>query len=69
MSWAAHQFEVYAIQAHLPKKMIGRVSFWAIFLGDFTPDFLGQLSVDRLRHIFLAMCLQNQHLPEMNAAA
>ncbi len=23
MSWAAHQFEVYAVEAHLPKKMIG----------------------------------------------
>ncbi len=45
MSWAAHQFEVYAIQAHLPKKMIGRVSFWAIFLGDFTPDFLAKFWV------------------------
>ncbi len=45
MSWAAHQFEVYAIQAHLPKKMIGKVSFWAIFLGDFTPDFLSKFWV------------------------
>ena len=45
MSWAAHQFEVYAIQAHLPKKMIGKVSFWAIFLGDFTPDFLAKFWV------------------------
>ena len=23
MSWAAHQFEVYAVEAHLPKKMVG----------------------------------------------
>ena len=45
MSWAAHQFEVYAIQAHLPKKMIGKVSFWGIFLGDFTPDFLSKFWV------------------------
>lgn len=45
MSWAAHQFEVYAIQAHLPKKMRGKVSFWAIFLGDFTPDFLSKFWV------------------------
>ena len=45
MSWAAHQFEVYAIQAQLPKKMRGRVSFWAIFLGDFTPDFLSKFWV------------------------
>ena len=45
MSWAAHQFEIYAVQAHLPKKMIGKVSFWAIFLGDFTPDFLSKFWV------------------------
>ncbi len=45
MSWAAHQFEVYAVQAHLPKKMRGKVSFWAIWLGDFTPDFLSKFWV------------------------
>jgi len=45
MSWAAHQFEVYAVQAHLPKKMRGRVSFWGIWLGDFTPDFLSKFWV------------------------
>jgi membrane-bound metal-dependent hydrolase YbcI (DUF457 family) len=45
MSWAAHQFEVYAVQAHLPAKMKGKVSFWAIFLGDFTPDFLSKFWV------------------------
>lgn len=45
MSWAAHQFEIYAVQAHLPKKMIGKVSFWGIFLGDFTPDFLSKFWV------------------------
>lgn len=45
MSWAAHQFEVYAVQAHLPKKMRGKVSFVAIFLGDFTPDFLAKFWV------------------------
>jgi hypothetical protein len=45
MSWAAHQFEVYAVQGHLPQKMRGRVSFWAIWLGDFTPDFLSKFWV------------------------
>jgi membrane-bound metal-dependent hydrolase YbcI (DUF457 family) len=45
VSWAAHQFEVYAVQAHLPKTMIGHVSFWGIFLGDFTPDFLSKFWV------------------------
>lgn len=45
MSWAAHQFEIYAVQAHLPKKMRGRVSFWGIWLGDFMPDFFAKFWV------------------------
>jgi hypothetical protein len=45
VSWAAHQFEIYAVQKHLPKKMQGKVSFWGIWLGDFTPDFLSKFWV------------------------
>lgn len=45
MSWAAHQFEIYAVENHLPKKLVGKVSFFAIFLGDFTPDFLAKFWV------------------------
>ena len=45
MSWAAHQFEVYAVQAHLPKKLRGKVCFFGIYLGDFTPDFLSKFWV------------------------
>jgi membrane-bound metal-dependent hydrolase YbcI (DUF457 family) len=45
MSWAAHQFEVYAVQAHLPTKMRGKVSFFGIYLGDFLPDFLSKFWV------------------------
>ena len=45
MSWAAHQFEVYAVEAHLPKKMVGQISWFAIFFGDFTPDFLAKFWV------------------------
>lgn len=45
MSWAAHQFEIYAVQAHLPRKMMGKVSFVGIWLGDFTPDFLSKFWV------------------------
>ena len=45
MSWAAHQFEVYAVQAHLPKKMRGKISFFGIYLGDFFPDFLSKFWV------------------------
>jgi hypothetical protein len=36
---------------------------------DFTPDFLEQTPVERLRHIFVALCLQNQRLPARIEAA
>lgn len=36
---------------------------------DFSDEFLEQQSLERLRHIFLAVCLQSQRLPEFPAAA
>ena len=36
----------------------------ASFPLDFTDEFLATVPLDRLRHIFLALCLQQQHLPE-----
>ena len=45
VSWAAHQFEVYIVHAHLPRKMRGHVSFWAVAAGDFLPDFLSKFWV------------------------
>jgi hypothetical protein len=45
VSWGAHQFEIYAVHAHLPRKMRGQVSFFGIWLGDFTPDFLAKFWV------------------------
>jgi hypothetical protein len=44
-------------------------SYPAKFPVDFTQDFLRSASVDRLRHIFVAMCLQNQRLPDCVIAA
>ena len=35
---------------------------------DFTSDFLSHTEIDRLRHIFVALCLQNQRLPELDDA-
>ena len=34
---------------------------------DFTPEYLGRLPLEKLRHIFVAMCLQNQRLPDIAA--
>ena len=36
---------------------------------DFTAEFLERLSVDRLRHIFVAMCLQCEQMPESMSQA
>jgi len=36
----------------------------ASFPLDFTDEFLDTAPMDRLRHIFIAVCLQSQHLPE-----
>lgn len=35
----------------------------ASFPLDFTDDFLKTVPLDRLRHIFIALCLQQQHAP------
>ncbi len=34
---------------------------------DFTPEFLNNTPLERLRHIFLALCLQNQRFPNKDA--
>ena len=43
MSWAAHQFEYYALQGHMPRKWVGKVSFLAIVMGDQSCDFFGKV--------------------------
>jgi hypothetical protein len=40
-------------------------NFRATFPVDFTRDFLETQSLERLRHIFVAMCLQQQRMPEI----
>ncbi len=41
----------------------------ASFPIDFTPEFLETTPLDRLRHIFVALCLQCQQMPEVAQAA
>lgn len=38
-------------------------AYRATFPLDFTPDFLNTVPVDRLRHIFVALCLEQRHIP------
>jgi hypothetical protein len=35
----------------------------ATFPLDFSDEFLATMPLDRLRHIFVALCLQQQHVP------
>lgn len=39
-------------------------SYRAAFPVDFTSDYLQQLPTDKIRHIFVAMCLQSQRMPD-----
>lgn len=39
-------------------------SYQSNFPLDFTPEFLEQTPIERLRHIFLALCLQCRRLPD-----
>lgn len=42
-------------------------SYPARFPIDFTDDYLESLSLEKLRHIFLAVCIQNQRMPTIAA--
>jgi hypothetical protein len=39
--------------------------YHASFPIDFTDDFLTTVPLDRLRHIFVALCLQQKHVPQI----
>jgi hypothetical protein len=45
------------------------LTFRGSFPVDFTPEFLQALPVERMRHIFVALCLQAQQLPTALADA
>jgi hypothetical protein len=42
--------------------------FRGSFPVDFTREFLDRQPVERLRHLFVALCLQTSHVPEAVAA-
>jgi hypothetical protein len=41
------------------------LTFRGSFPVDFTPEFLAALPLERMRHIYVALCLQAQQLPVM----
>ena len=40
-------------------------AYRASFPLDFTDEFLRAMPLDRLRHVFVALCLQQQHVPRV----
>jgi hypothetical protein len=42
--------------------------FRATFPIDFTPEFFATTDLERLRHIFVALCLQCQQMPGVETA-
>jgi hypothetical protein len=44
-------------------------SFDSKFPLDFTEDFLKSAPIERLKHIFVAVCLQSQRMPSGSVAA
>lgn len=72
----SHQVEeLICLVSSLDKASLTRefLTFRGNFPIDFTPEFLEELPLERLRHIFVALCLQAQRLPlagaEMPTAA
>jgi hypothetical protein len=70
------------LQSHQVEELIGLVAaldkpalvrqfdaYQANFPVDFTHEFLESQPVDRLRHLFVALCLHTQKMPEIAASA
>jgi hypothetical protein len=48
------------------QSLLGQLQVYpARFPLDFTDEYLGTLSTEELRHIFMAVCLQNQRMPTL----
>ena len=45
------------------------ITYPATFPLDFTEEFLDSTPLERLKHIFLAICLQTQRMPAAHVAA
>jgi hypothetical protein len=64
----SHQVEeLICLVASMDKATLTRqfLTFRGNFPVDFTPEFLEKLGVERMRHIFVALCLQAQRLPSI----
>jgi hypothetical protein len=64
----SHQVEeLIALVAAMDRATLVRRfrDYRASFPVDFTPEFLQTAPIENLRHIFLALCLQTQQMPEV----
>ena len=62
----SHQVEeLICLVASMDKSALTKqfLTFRGNFPVDFTPEFIEGLSLERLRHIFVALCLQAQQVP------
>ena len=61
--------ELICVVASLDRPALVRQfrEFRASFPLDFTPEFLDTTDLERLRHIFVAVCLQSQQVPDLAA--
>ena len=67
----SHQVEeLICVVASLDKRTLTEqfLTFRGTFPVDFTPEFLQALPLERMRHIFVALCLQAQAMPMMGNA-
>lgn len=65
----AHQVEeLLCVVSRMDRSAIARHlrEFRGSFPVDLTPDFVATADLDRLRHIFLALCLQARQMPEID---
>jgi hypothetical protein len=57
--------ELICMVSAMPREVLIErfLTFRGAFPIDFTNEFLNHEPLDRLQHIFVALCLQNRHMP------
>ena len=66
--WQSQQIEeLVCVVSRMDRGTIARKlrEFRGAFPVDFTPHFVETTELERLRHIFLALCLQARQMPEL----
>ena len=63
---ACHVEELICLAAAMGREALTErmLQFRGVFPVDFTPSFLDGLSTERLRHVYVALCLQCNQIPD-----